>query len=277
MRNGHSKRLKDLTGKIYGRWTVLRKDFVNKTGTRWICQCACGSQMSLFGVNLQAGISIDCGCGRLDRLKNYKKGQSARPEYSNWKSMIYRCYRPDASHFYLYGGRGIEVCKQWQDDFWQFLKDVGPKPEQTYSLDRINTDGHYEPGNVRWATAVQQSNNRRPQPKRINFFTYQRRAKMTAVYPNQNEIMGIVYCALGMSSEVGEVLGRVKKIMRDNKGDLDSIAKADLIAEMGDVLWYLSQLASELEIDLSLVAQLNLQKLADRKKRGVIHGSGDKR
>lgn len=75
--------------------------------------------------------------------------------------MITRCYCRGAHNFHLYGGRGIRVCDGWRHDFAAFLADVGPKPGSKHSLDRIDPDGHYEPGNVRWATPIEQSRNRR--------------------------------------------------------------------------------------------------------------------
>lgn len=72
-----------------------------------------------------------------------------------------RCYTPSTSHFELYGGRGVRVCEQWRGSFETFLADVGRKPTPKHSLDRIDTNGHYEPGNVRWATQKEQIANRR--------------------------------------------------------------------------------------------------------------------
>jgi len=83
------------------------------------------------------------------------------PEYYAWHAMKARCYDQRAKSYKHYGGRGISVCQEWLDSFDDFYLHVGPKPTPKHSLDRINSDGNYEPGNVRWATELEQQNNRR--------------------------------------------------------------------------------------------------------------------
>lgn len=87
--------------------------------------------------------------------------QTLEPEYWAWVRMKRRCYQPRYKGYKNYGGRGIRVCDEWREDYFAFLSHVGRKPSPKHSLDRINNDGHYEPGNVRWATWDVQSNNRR--------------------------------------------------------------------------------------------------------------------
>ena len=84
-------------------------------------------------------------------------------EYFAWRSMLYRCRNSKDKKYYLYGGRGISVCERWagENGFDHFLSDMGPRPSGGYSLDRINTNGNYEPGNCRWATIYEQNRNRR--------------------------------------------------------------------------------------------------------------------
>ncbi len=83
------------------------------------------------------------------------------PGYHAWANMVQRCTNPLATHYAAYGGRGIGICDRWRQSFEAFIADVGPRPSAAHSIDRIDTNGHYEPGNVRWATATQQQRNTR--------------------------------------------------------------------------------------------------------------------
>jgi len=109
----------------------------------------------------------------------------------------------------------------------------------------------------------------------MNLSEYQEKALTTALYPNQGN--NPYYPALGLGGEVGEVLNKVKKIMRDHDGKITDEYREILKKELGDVLWYTAALATELGIDLEEVARLNLEKLASRKERGTLGGDGDNR
>lgn len=109
----------------------------------------------------------------------------------------------------------------------------------------------------------------------MDFNKYQKQSRKTAVYPKIGK--SYVYPTLGLANEAGEFAGKIKKIFRDDKGKITKEKKEDLMHELGDVLWYVSQIATELDFKLSDVAQENLKKLFSRKKRGTLHGSGDNR
>ena len=106
----------------------------------------------------------------------------------------------------------------------------------------------------------------------MNFNDYQHRTSSTAIYPEEKSLE---YLALGLCSEAGEVAGKLKKIIRDYGSNMTEEKRFELASELGDVLWYVSQLALELNVTLDVIAHENIAKLADRKERGAIGGSGD--
>ena len=111
----------------------------------------------------------------------------------------------------------------------------------------------------------------------MTFNNYQTNASRTAFYPRVFKNQGLYYTALGLAGEAGEVANKVKKIMRDNNGNLEEKAKAEIFDELGDVLWYCATIADEIGVNLEDVAKLNLSKLQSRMNRGKIKGSGDNR
>jgi hypothetical protein len=162
----------DRTGQTFGRLTVIGLAPKSASGhTRWHCCCECGEECTVLSTGLVSGNSASCGClqreatasSNATRIKHgHTRGHKTSPEWRSWKSMLDRCSLPSMPNYPLYGGRGITVCEQWRgkDGFSQFYSDLGKRPKGC-SLDRIDSDGNYEPGNVRWATAKEQSNNRR--------------------------------------------------------------------------------------------------------------------
>lgn len=109
----------------------------------------------------------------------------------------------------------------------------------------------------------------------MDFSTYQKQAHLSAAYP----VIGhqVIYPLLGLNGEIGEVTEKIKKIFRDSSGVITEEKKLDLSKELGDVLWYLTEVASSLELELNDIAEMNIAKLTSRKERGVLHGSGDDR
>lgn len=166
---------KDFTpvGAVFSRLTVIGEPFRSEKNGRWhvSCRCSCGNEKDIPCLNLQAGDSRSCGCiareNAAARMRARKKhghrwnqDQTTSPTYKSWRSARERCLNPKAPNYGEYGGRGIQFCERWSE-FSNFLADMGDRPSGT-TLDRYpDVDGHYEPGNCRWATPKEQAANRR--------------------------------------------------------------------------------------------------------------------
>ena len=135
----------------------------------WLCKCLCGVSKEIIERSLIVGDAVSCGCYSRERAKTLNQprhGQATRrtgvsPEYRAWAKLKERCFNKNVKQWNDYGGRGISVCTEWRESFESFYRHVGRRPSNKHSIDRINNNGDYEPGNVRWATKVEQRRNRR--------------------------------------------------------------------------------------------------------------------
>jgi hypothetical protein len=153
----------DLQGKHFGRWFVLREVDKDKWGNSvWLCRCDCGTEKPVLGHKMRIGESVSCGCfaREAQRVNNTTHGMSFTPEWNSYHAAKKRCTKPSSKSSADYGGRGIEFRFA---SFEEFFAEIGPRPEPkfAYSLERIDNNGHYEKGNVCWATKLQQARNRR--------------------------------------------------------------------------------------------------------------------
>jgi hypothetical protein len=166
----------DLTGQKFGRLTGICRMGPDKHGKQtWKFACDCGGELVSVGSDVKSGKATSCGCyanevraenSRSNRDKiasaRTKHGAAGKiPEYAIWKTMRQRCANPNCTDYPDYGGRGIAVCDRWSE-FTAFITDMGRRPSDQHSIDRIDNDRGYEPGNCRWADDLTQASNRRP-------------------------------------------------------------------------------------------------------------------
>ena len=153
----------DISGHRFGRLIAIESIGSVRRRRIWRCACDCGSVTEVTKENLKSGNTVSCGChnDEVRRTRLTTHGQSNTALYGIWCGMKTRCENSEREDWPLYGGRGISVCPRWQT-FENFALDMGPRPSEKHSIDRINVDGNYEPSNCRWATAQEQAQNKRP-------------------------------------------------------------------------------------------------------------------
>jgi len=153
----------DMTGQRFGRLLVIEyAGSLDRGGSKWLCRCDCGTAIIRPRETLKLGRTLSCGCIGREALarRATRGGKAGHIAYRCWDAMIRRCHQPSHQRYRYYGARGISVCERWRASFDDFATDMGPRPGAEYSLDRIDNDGNYEPGNCRWATKLEQASNK---------------------------------------------------------------------------------------------------------------------
>jgi hypothetical protein len=160
--------LKFSAGQKFGRLTVIRRGVNKGPYQTYVCRCECGAITSPKARALKSGRTASCGCLHREKaaiqaaqMRRVKHGHSYESGFQSWYQMIQRCHRPTSTSYKNYGARGIAVCDRWRESYENFKNDMGERPSPGHSLDRIDNDGNYEPGNCRWATRKEQSRNTR--------------------------------------------------------------------------------------------------------------------
>lgn len=155
--------------RMYGLWTVVAHVGTASNGSRLIrCRCSCGRIRDIGASELRRGRTR--GCSRCRRMTHgHAADGQTTPEYNTWAHMVRRCTDQTSKDWRNYGGRGIKVWYVWRHSFASFLASVGPRPSAAHSIDRIDNNGDYKPGNVRWATRTMQNRNQRPRRPRRPF------------------------------------------------------------------------------------------------------------
>lgn len=154
----------DISGNRYGFLTVVyhdKEESKRKGKTLWMCKCDCGNYKHCESHSLRIGKTVSCGCRRTDR-PHVTHGKTGTEIYQKWQSMKGRCNNPNFPHYSYYGGRGISVCKEWENDFTAFYNwSMENGYKQGLSIDRIDFNGNYEPTNCRWIPLAAQQRNKR--------------------------------------------------------------------------------------------------------------------
>lgn len=159
--------LRDLTGQTFGHLLVVERAenkifSTGKSVVQWRCLCECGNETLVTVANITSGHTTSCGCLTAKRCGETFRthGLTDTRAYRTWQNMKSRCYRSRTASFKYYGAIGIRVCDRWKNSFEAFLEDMGHPPDG-HSLERNDPTKDYEPSNCRWATALEQSRNRR--------------------------------------------------------------------------------------------------------------------
>lgn len=168
---------KDLTNRVFGKLSVKERVLENKNRrAMWLCFCSCGSKIIISSNGLLNGGTKSCGCIKNEKVieRSTKHNLVRNPIYRVWQNAKNRCYNQNVKEYKNYGGRGIQMCNEWKNDFMPFYQwSIENGYKENLTIDRINNDGNYEPTNCRYATKETQSTNRR----NIVFVTYKNEQK----------------------------------------------------------------------------------------------------
>lgn len=154
----------EMKGLRFGRLVVIMQVGNSSKNTMWLCRCDCGNTVTVNGNSLRRGATVSCGCRRKTQLITH--GLSNTRLNSIWRGMKQRCVNPNKQHYERYGGRGITVCEEWNEDFQTFYDwAMANGYSDDLTIDRIDNDGDYEPSNCQWITQAENTRKARNDKK----------------------------------------------------------------------------------------------------------------
>jgi len=193
-----SRIYKDLTGQRFGRLVAIERAGTRNGYALWKCKCDCGKETEVISNSLKRGLSKSCGCLRteLNIERHFIHGMTHTKLFKTWQGMIQRCTNSKETSFKNYGGRGISVCNEWSDfiSFYTWSMNSGYNDKLT--IDRIDNDGDYEPGNCTWSTCKEQANNKR------NNVLYEYKGNKKTI-SQWSDIYGISYSVIALRFKRG--------------------------------------------------------------------------
>lgn len=228
----------DLTGQRFGMLVVESRapnyEKFSRTHNRilkyamWNCICDCGNTSTVLATDLKSKSQVSCGCHKslMTSITHTTHGMTGDKEYMAWRGMLARCYNPNNDRYEIYGARGISVQTEWRDSFEAFFQHVGLAPSSKHSLDRIDSNGNYEEGNVRWALATEQAQNVRRARNHNNRFKYVY-SKDCGKYRTGFRVDGVVYTAGSFNDEVSAAVA-VYELYKEIKGYYPKYCDDDL-------------------------------------------------
>lgn len=198
------QKIKDLTNKRFGSLLVTELFEVTKRGAFWHYKCDCGKEGVRASGNLREGKTKSCGCERTQKLVKASTTHGGRntPEYYIWRSIKNRCTNPKHKNFGRYGGRGIAICDSWLNDFSAFIADMGKRPTDKHTIDRIDNNLGYSKSNCAWRTHKEQANNKSSN----RYLTYKGETLTCAQWADK---LGITRSAINSRLKAGWPIARV--------------------------------------------------------------------
>lgn len=253
-------RLKDLLGQRFGRLTVIERVESDSNGNAyWKCKCDCGNYCTVRSYLLTRQIVVSCGCYRKEH--NLKHGLTHTPIYNLWNGIKNRCTNPNVRNYRIYGGRGITICDEWLEfqNFYNYVSTLEHYDDDGYTLDRIDVNGNYQVGNVRWIKREMQARNQRRNVY-VDFYG----VKMLLL--DVAKITGINYGTLRNRIRSGwtgdELFSPVKKVMP--KSDLVLIQNDEVYADSRKIAEYFEKRHDNVIRDIEeIIRQLNVETASD--------------